>query len=178
MRRPPCSNTFALILAGGLRCRVSGTRTDGARLRLFSRRERDGALDIGRSAAREGAWISVFKVQNADFIADKLASELLPDQEFREVAKNAEEAIRRRAAGDGLRGGRIEFDVDWALFASTDPGVRYLCCADDGDGMTRSELERYMTTLAVHGAGDNQSLTGNQGMGLKISGPPDTAKVS
>ena len=34
----------------------------------------------------------MFSVENADFIADKLASELLPDQEFREVAKNAEEA--------------------------------------------------------------------------------------
>ena len=28
-----------------------------------------------------------------------------------------------------------------------------------------------MTTLAVQGAGGNQSLAGNQGMGLKISGP-------
>lgn len=113
----------------------------------------------------------MFKVQNADFIADKLASELLPDQEYREVAKNAEEAIRRRAERDGSSGGRIEFDVDWPLFESTDPPTRYLSCADDGDGMTRSELERYMTTLAVQGAGDNQSVTGNQGMGLKISGP-------
>ena len=38
----------------------------------------------------------MFSVQNADFIADKLASELLPLQEYREVAKNAEEAVRRR----------------------------------------------------------------------------------
>jgi hypothetical protein len=27
----------------------------------------------------------MFRVQNADFIADKLATELLPNQEFREV---------------------------------------------------------------------------------------------
>lgn len=112
----------------------------------------------------------MFKVHNADFIADKLASELLPDQEYREVAKNAEEAVRRRMDAQRVAtGGRIEFDVDWAMFAQT--GVRYFCCADNGDAMNRSNLERYMTTLAVEGAGGNQSIYGNQGMGLKISGP-------
>lgn len=111
----------------------------------------------------------MFSVENADFIAEKLASELLPDQEYREVAKNAEEAIQRRIARDGLHDGRIEFDVDWALHEQT--GGWYISCADNGDGMTRSELQRYMTTLAVIGAGANQTLQGNQGMGLKISGP-------
>ena len=48
-------------------------------------------------------------------------------------------------------GGRIEFDVDWSLLDET--GQWFLCCADNGDGMTRSELERYTTTLAVRGAG-------------------------
>lgn len=111
----------------------------------------------------------MFRVENADFIADKLASELLPNQEFREVLKNALEAIdRRRAAGDSTKG-RIEFDVDWELHQLT--GRWYVACSDNGDGMTRSELERYTTTLAVQGAGQNQSIRGNQGMGLKISGP-------
>ena len=56
----------------------------------------------------------MFKVENADFIADKLAAELLPNQEFREVYKNAEEAIERRlVAGPNAGPGRIEFDVDW-----------------------------------------------------------------
>jgi hypothetical protein len=32
----------------------------------------------------------MFRVENADFIADKLASELLPDQEFRDATTNAE----------------------------------------------------------------------------------------
>jgi hypothetical protein len=113
----------------------------------------------------------MFRVENADFIADKLASELLPNQEFREVLKNALEAVERRLATEGSLGksGRIEFDVDWNLHAKT--GQWYISCADNGDGMTRSELERYTTTLAVQGAGRNQSLRGNQGMGLKISGP-------
>ncbi len=112
----------------------------------------------------------MFRVENADFIADKLASELLPDQEYREAAKNAEEAIPRAIEADPTSGpGRIEYDVDWGLLDAT--GGWYLACADNGDGMSRAELERYTTTLAVRGAGGNQSLGGNQGMGLKISGP-------
>ena len=111
----------------------------------------------------------MFRVENADFIADKLASELLPDQEFREAWKNGEEAIRRQIASGAATSGRIEFDVDWQMLEAA--GFWYVCCADDGDGMSRSELERYTTTLAVRGANDNQSITGNQGMGLKISGP-------
>ena len=112
----------------------------------------------------------MFRVENADFIADKLATELLPDQEFREVLKNALEAVERRLRADGSHdGGRIEFDVDWNLHARS--GRWYVCCADNGDGMTRSELEKYPTTLAVQGAGQKPSVRGNQGMGLKISGP-------
>ncbi len=116
----------------------------------------------------------MFKVENADFIANKLAAELLPDQEYREAYKNAEEAVVRRRNDDVAHGrlptdGRVEFDVDWAMRAHT--GNWYLACADNGDGMTRREIEKYTTTLAVTGANQNQSLTGNQGMGLKISGP-------
>jgi hypothetical protein len=111
----------------------------------------------------------MFRVENADFIADKLASELLPDQEYREAAKNAQEAITRLIDARLATSGRIEFDVDWPLAAIT--GAWYLACADNGDGMGRAELQRYMTTLAVRGAGNSQSLSANQGMGLKISGP-------
>jgi hypothetical protein len=114
----------------------------------------------------------MFRVENADFIADKLSAELLPNQEYREVLKNALEAVERRMRADGSKtGGRIEFDVDWT-FHALDEGKRwYLACADNGDGMTRAELVKYTTTLAVQGAGRNQSIRGNQGMGLKISGP-------
>ncbi|MFT3866567.1 MAG: ATP-binding protein [Solirubrobacterales bacterium] len=112
----------------------------------------------------------MFRVENADFIADKLASELLPDQEQREVYKNAEEAVGRRITAEDLGStGRIEFDVDWPMHERT--GKWFISCADDGDGMSRSELTRYMTTLAVQGANQNQSIVGNQGMGLKIAGP-------
>ncbi len=112
----------------------------------------------------------MFKVHNADFIADKLANELLPNQEYREVLKNALEAVQRQMTAErSADGGRIEFDVDWPMLAAT--GQWFISCADNGDAMTRSQLERYTTTLAVVGAGQSQSLTGNQGMGLKISGP-------
>lgn len=125
-------------------------------------------IDTGLRAALEE--VAMFRVQNADFIADKLASELLPNQEFREVLKNALEAVERRMRADGVEdGGRIEFDVDWSLHRKT--GRWYTSCADNGDGMSRSELELYTTTLAVQGAGRSQSIYGNQGMGLKISGP-------
>lgn len=118
-----------------------------------------------------------FKVHNADFIADKLAAELLPNQEYREVYINAVEAIQRVLAtrpDDDPYVGRIEFDIDWHLLAGTleegDPKYQ-LSCADNGDGMSKDQLQEYTATLAVEGAGGNQSLTGNQGMGLKISGP-------
>src|SRR5437763_11827495 len=111
----------------------------------------------------------MFRVQNADFIADKLAAELLPDQEFREVLKNALEAVERRISGGSCENGRIVFDVDWEMHENTRKW--FLSCSDNGDGMTRAELEKYTTTLAVIGAGRSQSLRGNQGMGLKISGP-------
>jgi len=114
----------------------------------------------------------MFNVDNADFIAEKLSKELLPNQEFREVLKNSLEAIDRRMRATGDKSsGRIEFDVDWVMHANTNPPQWFISCADNGDGMTQSELEKYTTTLAVQGAGRNQSLRGNQGMGLKISGP-------
>lgn len=112
----------------------------------------------------------MFRVENADFIADKLAAEMLPNQEFREVLKNSLEAVDRRFTATGTStGGRVEFDVDWSMHGLT--GKWYVACADNGDGMSRSELELYTTTLAVQGAGRKQSIRGNQGMGLKISGP-------
>lgn len=123
-----------------------------------------------RGRARKG--VEMFRVENADFIADKLSAELLPNQEYREVVKNALEAVDRRMRAEGSKtGGRIELDVDWSLHAGADGSPWYLACSDNGDGMSRSELEKYTTTLAVIGAGANQSIRGNQGMGLKISGP-------
>lgn len=114
----------------------------------------------------------MFRVDNADFIANKLATELLPDQEQREAFVNAHEAVSRRMLAEGVdAGGRIELDVDWHLHQLDPDSPWFISCSDNGDGMSRVELEKYMTTLAVVGANQNQSIIGNQGMGLKISGP-------
>ncbi len=114
----------------------------------------------------------MFRVDNADFIANKLATELLPDQEQREAFVNAHEAVTRRMLAEGIAaGGRIELDVDWHLHQLDEDKPWFISCSDNGDGMSRVELEKYMTTLAVVGANQNQSIIGNQGMGLKISGP-------
>src|ERR1700754_4763858 len=141
-------------------------------LLLLRRPSARGSLNEHSRADRyvEPRGGEMFKVQNVDFIADKLAAELLPDQEFREVVKNALEAVERRSQSEGsATGGRIVCDVDWTMLGET--GHWYISCADNGDGMTRSELDKYTTTLAVIGADQNQSIRGNQGMGLKISGP-------
>lgn len=115
----------------------------------------------------------MFSVENGDFIADKLASELPRDQEFREAVQNEIEAINRlaQAKGDGWKG-RIEIDIDWAIPALLDDfSSPKVCIAGNGDGMSRAEISKYTTTLAVEGANQNQGIRGNQGCGLKIAGP-------
>jgi hypothetical protein len=73
------------------------------------------------------------------------------------------------AADGSTSAGRLEFDVDWPMLEQT--GEWLQACADNGDAMSRHDLSRYTTTLAVRGAGNNQGLRANQGMGLKIAGP-------
>ena len=115
----------------------------------------------------------MFAVENGDFIADKLASELPANQEFREAVQNEIEAIERLAPtkGDGWTG-RIEIDIDWAvpehLGAYSGHKVRI---AGNGDGMSPAEIHKYTITLAVQGANQDQGIYGHQGCGLKIAGP-------
>jgi len=120
-----------------------------------------------------------FNFQNADFVADKLEAELPPNQEIREAFHNELEAVTRRAAEKLAAGEQykpwIRVGVDWthidAEASSGDDPTWRLSVLGNGDGMTREELERYAKTLAVVGANNNQGKGGNQGMGLKISGP-------
>lgn len=120
-----------------------------------------------------------FDFENADFVADKLEAELLPHQEIREAFHNELEAVVRRAAEklaiDEPYQPWIRVGIDWthidAEIGSGDEPVWRLSVLGNGDGMTREELQRYAKTLAVSGANNNQSKGGNQGMGLKISGP-------
>lgn len=120
-----------------------------------------------------------FDFENADFVAEKLEAELLPHQEIREAFHNELEAVTRRAAeklaageqyGPWIRIGVDWTRVDYGASAGAEPTWR-LSVLGNGDGMTREELQRYAKTLAVSGANNNQSKGGNQGMGLKISGP-------
>jgi hypothetical protein len=120
-----------------------------------------------------------FDFENADFVADKLEAELLPNQEIREAFHNELEAVTRRAA-EKLAAGEeykpwIRVGVDWthvdAEIAAGNEPVWRISVIGNGDGMTRAQVERYAKTLAVSGANNNQGKGGNQGMGLKISGP-------
>lgn len=119
-----------------------------------------------------------FDFENADFVADKLEAELLPNQEIREAFHNELEAVTRRAA-EKLRENAaykpwIRVGVDWTrveVEAREGEPVWRLSVLGNGDGMTANELQRYAKTLAVSGANNNQGKGGNQGMGLKISGP-------
>lgn len=120
-----------------------------------------------------------FNFENADFVADKLEAELLPNQEIREAVHNELEAVTRRAAEQlaadepyrpWIRVGVDWTNVDYQATTGSEPVWR-LSVLGNGDGMTREELQRYAKTLAVSGANNNQSKGGNQGMGLKISGP-------
>lgn len=120
-----------------------------------------------------------FDFENADFVADKLEAELLPNQEIREAFHNELEAVTRRAA-EKLEQGEpyrpwIRVGVDWttidAEVAQGGTPIWRLSVMGNGDGMTREEVQRYAKTLAVSGANNNQGKGGNQGMGLKISGP-------
>jgi len=120
-----------------------------------------------------------FDFEDADFVADKLEAELLPNQEIREAVHNELEAVTRRAA-EKIAAGEdyapwIRVGVDWthidAEIAEGNEPVWRLSVIGNGDGMTRTEVEKYAKTLAVRGANRNQGKGGNQGMGLKISGP-------
>ena len=83
----------------------------------------------------------MFRVENADFIANKLAAELLPYQEYREAFKNAEEAVTRRMAADNITtGGRIELDVDWHLHARAPGNPWFVSVADNGDVLSAGLL--------------------------------------
>lgn len=106
------------------------------------------------------------QVANEAFLLDRLAADAPRAQLYRELTQNAIEAIKRRMAAGDNRPGVVQWDVDW-LGVQQD---RYkLCVIDNGDGMSAGDMQRYLNSLAVQGANQHQSLTGNFGVGAKIT---------
>ena len=114
----------------------------------------------------------MFRVDNTDFIANKLAAELLPDQEQREAFRTLTKPSREDARGGHQQRGAGLSSTWTGISTSSATTTRgSFRTRTTATACTASSFERYMTTLAVVGANQNQSIVGNQGMGLKISGP-------
>lgn len=106
------------------------------------------------------------QVANEAFLLDRLAADAPRAQLYRELTQNAIEAIRRRMAEGDDSLGVIQWDVDWL---GVPQGQYKLSVIDNGDGMSALEMQQYLNSLAVQGANNAQSLTGNFGVGAKIT---------
>jgi hypothetical protein len=107
-------------------------------------------------------------VADVYFLIQRLGSDCDDYQQYRELTHNAIEAVLR-ARRDGLLSpdaGEVIWDVDW--FALQKTGVYRACVADNGDGMSAADLNRYINTLSA--SGGVQSLAANYGVGAKIAG--------
>ena len=108
---------------------------------------------------------SVMKVENTTFMIERLAQDCSPYQYIRELTQNSFDAIRRNQELNGVAGGTVVWDVDWALVSTNH--VYKLQISDDGIGMTPSEIERYINRLSS--STGIQSLEQNFGIGAKIT---------
>src|SRR5829696_2289018 len=103
-------------------------------------------------------------VANMTFLVNKLGDDCAPLQYVREITQNAIEAIGQRKA----EGGEIIWDVNWTHFDLD--GVYKLCCIDTGVGMTGPEMVKFINELSS--SINEQSTTGNFGVGAKIAAAP------
>src|SRR5437867_870935 len=102
-------------------------------------------------------------VKNTGFLLERLGQDCHPLQFLRELTRNAIEGIGRTG-----QTGEVIWDVDWNLFDLE--GVYKLCVIDTGIGMTADEMKEYINALSSSFV--EQSLTGNYGVGAKISAAP------
>lgn len=100
-------------------------------------------------------------VDKVGFLLDRLGQDCSPLQYLRELTQNAIEAIERTGVP-----GEITWDVDWISYDLGD-GPMKVCITDTGDGMTGDEMIRFINQLSS--SGNEQSLTGNYGVGAKIA---------
>jgi hypothetical protein len=105
------------------------------------------------------------KVENTTFMIERLAQDCSPYQYIRELTQNSFDAIRRNQELNGVSGGTVVWDVDWALVSTNQ--VYKLQISDDGIGMTPTEIERYINRLSS--STGIQSLEQNFGIGAKIT---------
>lgn len=104
------------------------------------------------------------QVRNMSFMLDRLGQDCAPMQYLRELTQNAIEGILQlpKPKGD------VIWDADWNRYSLTD---KYkLCVIDTGIGMTGEEMVTYINALSS--SMNEQSETGNYGVGAKISAAP------
>jgi hypothetical protein len=116
--------------------------------------------------ARTRDEILPMSVGQMAFLVDRLYQDCSPLQFLRELTKNAIEGIVRLNGADG----EIRWDVDWNRFDLTNGTVSKLCVIDTGCGMSGPEMVEYINKLSS--SINQQSKTGNFGVGAKISTAP------
>lgn len=107
------------------------------------------------------------RVANIAFLLDRLAADTPPNQQIRELTQNAIEAIQRRQRNGDSREGIIRWDIDWDHLNRANEYK--LSVVDNGDGMNPDQMDEYLNSLAVQGAGATQSISQNFGVGAKIT---------
>lgn len=114
------------------------------------------------------------ELRQAAFLLERLAADCAPLQEYRELTKNALEAVARAMEADAELpegGHQIVWDVEWrALASQVESGqkpVYKLSLWDTGDGMTGDEMVEYINHLAS--SVGVQALDRNFGVGAKIT---------
>ena len=104
------------------------------------------------------------QVRNMSFLLDRLGQDCSPLQYLRELTQNAIQSILQLRPTKG----EIVWDVDWNRHTLT--GVYKLAVIDTGIGMTGEEMVDYINALSS--SMNEQSETGNFGVGAKIAAAP------
>lgn len=121
----------------------------------------------GRSSMAGAGTTMRLELEDSAFLLERLAADCAPLQEYRELTRNALEALERVRSN----GGTVMWDADWkALTNQLDKGqqaVYKLSVADTGDGMDARELVRYINHLSA--SSGVQALNANFGVGAKIT---------
>lgn len=104
------------------------------------------------------------QVRNMSFMLDRLGQDCAPLQYLRELTQNALQSILHVRPPRG----EIIWDVDWNRHTLT--GVYKLAVIDTGIGMTGEEMVLYINALSS--SMNEQSATGNFGVGAKIAAAP------